>query len=292
MSHFLPKRPPYEHPGYKFIERYGIPVHEDDIVNYADFLREQAKAGKYPPISLRAIRWRFGIKLVIKSLPPGMSGFADHKEGSIYLRRDDLETRQQFSEAHEMIEILCGACRESQQWETSVFAKKSDQKERLCHKGAAALLMPKQAFLSYLNKVDLSLQTASSLAELCKTSLTATVHRMVNLSSKSCAMIVWHNQSTIARGASEIECENYTLQVRWAETSHGMEYIPPGQSVNNESIIWQAYETGQPQKGSEYLRLGTLVGTFLVEAKKVRLGNVRCVLSLIQPWPKANMEQH
>lgn len=283
MQYNLPKRRPYEHPGRQFIQKYGLPLQEDDIDRYADFLREEANTGENPPIRLRAIRWRFGIKLAIEALPDGMSGFTDHEKGIIYVRRDDVETRQQFTEAHEMVEVLYCACLESSQWEHSIFSKKQAQKERLCHKGASAILMPKQAFLRYLDNVSLSLQLASNIAEMCRTSITATIHRMVDLSSESCALVIWHNQATNEGNA---EFTGNTLQVQWAESSN-MGYISPGHCVSSQSLIWKAYKTGQPQKGAEHLRFGRLNGIFLVEAKKVTLGNHQSVLSLIQPLPNA-----
>lgn len=278
MHYFLTKRGPYKHPGRLFIEQVGMPTCEDDIVRYTVFLREQARAGKYPPIKLSAIRWHFGITLAIEQLPSGTPGFADHVKGIIWVRRDDLETRQQFTEAHEMIELLYGACQESPQWDESIFARKLEHKERLCHKGAAALLMPREAFLQYLDNGNVSLQTASFLAESCRTSLTATVHRMVDLSPNQCAMIIWHNKAST-------EKETGALRIWWAESSNSMGYISPGQYVDDKSLIWKAYETGQLQTGFEYLRIGNSSGTFAVEAKRVTLGDNRCVLSLIQPLP-------
>lgn len=285
MRYNLPKRNAYAHPGRLYIRRFGIPSEEEDLVRYADFLREEARAGRYPPIRLRAIHWRFGIRLIFETLPPGTPGFTDHDRGIIWVDRNDRDSRQRFTQAHELIEILYGACRESPQWEGSIFAQKASQKERLCHKGGASLLMPKQAFLSYLSDRPLSLQTASSLAELFKTSFTAAVHRMVALSPEECAMIVWHNRS--ARGGEADAADENTrgLQVWWAESSANMGYIQDGAINDNESLIQKAYETGKLQSGYEYLRLGNLTRAFSIEAKRVAFGSTVCVLTLIQPLP-------
>lgn len=282
MRYNLPERNPYNHPGRLYIKRFGIPTEEEDLAKYADFLRKEARAGKYPPIRLRAIHWRFGIRLIFETLLPGTPGFTDHENGVICVDRNDSASRQRFTQSHELIEILYGACRESPQWEGSIFARKARQKERLCHKGAASLLMPRQAFLSYLSDMHLSLQTASSLAKSFKTSFTAAVHRMVALSPKQCAMVVWHDRTHNDEGADEVDETKYSLQVWWAESSADMGYIQDG-AISDGSLIQKAFDTGEFQSGSERLRLGDLTGFFSVEATRVTFGSVVCVLTLIQP---------
>lgn len=283
FNYYLPKHNPYLHPGRLFLEQHDIPTSEDDIVSYTDFLREQSRAGKYPPIGLRAIHWHFGIKLAILPLPPGTHGFADHLKGIIYVRQDDEEPRQRFTQAHELIEILYCACEESSQWEDSIFCQMLPQKERLCHKGAAALLMPQDSFVNDLSYLPVSLQTASQLAQKYETSFTAAVHRMVNLCPQKCLMVVWREKSKSEDNSSKRGMTPTSLEIWWAEPSKSMSYIVSGQIISTKSIIWNTYITGQLQSGLEQLRLDNRINTFLVEAKRITFGNIVCVLSVIQP---------
>lgn len=285
LQYNLPKRRPYEHPGRLFVERHGVPGDVDGIVKYANFLRHKAHAGKYSRVRLSAIRWRFGVRLTIETLPPDTPGFSQHEQGLICVRREDPRERQRFTEAHEFIELLYRACKESPAWMESVFATNKHRKEKLCHKGAAALLMPRESYLRYLRNAGVSLQLASSLAELFRTSLTSSVHRMVDLSSTDCAMLLWDGLSQPRRSEKYSGSQPDVLHLRWAVCSPGIGYIPPAVSVDTNSLIGQALTTPGIHKGKEEVNLGGISGECLIEAKRVTLAGQQCVLSLVQPSP-------
>lgn len=96
---------PYQNPGKLFIERFGVPRDIDDVVRYADFLRQEAGVGDRPPIDLTKISSRFGIKSQQAPLVD-QQGTSDGLWGFMLIKEDDPATRQRFSEAHELIEFL------------------------------------------------------------------------------------------------------------------------------------------------------------------------------------------
>lgn len=274
-------RKPYQHPGRLFIAEYGIPRRVEDILSYARYLR-QGKS--FAPVKLRNIMWRYGIQCKTLRLPDiqGIEGFTDHESGIIFVNNSYSDERQNFTVAHEFIEMLYSACKESPEWECSVFATMPDQKERLCNKGAAALLIPAQSLQTFLNEMQPSLQLASNLSnQVYKTSWTACVHRMVELSHEPCAMIVWR-QSQFNEQESLPDKESDSLHVWWAEVPKQINWqIPRQQSA--PTLVHQAYKENQLCKGKETLTIGNLSGSFTVEAKKVAFGDQECVLSLVSP---------
>ncbi len=282
MRYNLPKRRPYEHPGRLFVARHGVPEFSDGIVEYANFLRNETRLGKYAPTRLRAIRWRFGAKLEPTALPPETPGFSDHELGLIFVNKDDPLPRQRFTEAHEFVELLYRACKESEDGSKAIFATHLQDKEKLCHKGAAALLMPQELYLHHLGNAGVSLEAASFLAGFFGASLTAAVHRMVDLSSVDCAMMLWHVPPELKQSLGERWEESAALNLNWAVYSPGIRHRPSKLIIDADSLIWQAYVMGGIHLGKEMLNFGRLSSEYLVEAKRVTLAGEQCMLLLIQ----------
>lgn len=282
MNYNLPKRPEYQHPGRLFLQGYGVPTTQKGVVQYANYLLRETRQAKFAPVKLSAIRWRFGLKTKFVNLPSSIQGFADHTKGEIFVNSNDHENRQRFTEAHEMIELLYKACEESPLWDNSIFANISEsRKEQLCHKGAAAILMPKEPFMRDMGVAPPSLDRASRLAETYKASLTATVHRMVAVSSYPCAMIIWQQPECNEQSKDSQACNETPLQVWWAESSTSMPYISSGQFTDNK-LICNAFGDNKIRSGTGHLCFKTITGSFCIDAKRVAFGNTRYVMSLIQ----------
>ena len=281
MNYNLPKRPEYQHPGRLYIQEHGIPTTQSGIVHYANYLLVNARQAKFAPVKLSAIRWHFGIRRDFKVLPATIQGLTDHEKGKIVINIQDTDGRKRFTEAHEMIELLYKACKESPLWERSIFAKVSEnRKEQLCHKGAAAILMPEEPFTRDMDGAPPSLDRASRLADFYKTSLTATVHRMVAVSSYPCAMIIWQQPEYNEQENCTHAYEKDTMQVRWAEASKRMPYISFGQLTDNK-LICSAINDSQTKRGTEELIFTRGTGLFSIEAKRVTFDNKPYVMSLI-----------
>lgn len=264
----FPKRKPYEHPGRLFLDKYGVPKDREDLEVYADFLRSEAYAGENSEIRLQSIRWRFGIKLAIEILPDDTPGFTVHEQGLIFVNKTDSLERQRFTEAHELIELLYIACKESHRWSESVFANISFDKEKLCQEGAGALLIPREAYFRYLGRQDINLQFASHLAELFGTSFTATVHRMVNLNSKDCCMLVWQTAPS--------------LHLKWGVFSPSSGTQPTRITVASNSAIRNAINEPGICCGEETLYFDGAPMKWFVEAKRIAFVGEEHILSLLR----------
>lgn len=276
----MPVRRPYQHPGRLFIAQYGLPRRVEDVLAYARFLRQERFA---IPVKVESITWRHGIRREFLNIPgmENMEGFTDHELGIIYVNQRYSEERQRFTVAHELIEMLYSACRESPEWAQSIFAANSIPKERLCNKGAAALLLPQRSMRIFLSETPPSLKVASNLTTVYKTSLTACVHRMVELSSNPCAMIVWRLPSDSEKETA-FNYNQHSLQVWWSEVSEGTNWRIPHKQTS-PALVNQVYATGRLLTGSENLTIGNWLGNFAIEAQRVTYGAIRCVLSLIRP---------
>lgn len=193
----LPKRRSYEHPGRLFIEKFGPPQERHALDAYAAFLRKEAYVGENGRVRMRSIRWRFGVRLVPKELPDDTPGFTDPELGLIFVNKRDSLSRQRFTEAHEFVELLYIASKESPGWPGSIFDVGTREKEKLCQEGAGTILMPREATLRLMDQREPGLDLASSIAEFFDTSLTAAAYRMVELSSDECCLSVWQIRPTI-----------------------------------------------------------------------------------------------
>ena len=283
---------PYQNPGGLFIEKFGVPRDIDDVIRYADFLRQEAGVSSQPPIDLMKIFDRFGIKSHQAPLVE-QQGTSDGFLGFMLIKEDDPVARQRFSEAHELIEFLFHQYKNLPKWRQSYYATHNTTKEKLCQKGAAALLMPQESFVPAMLELGLSFESASELASIYETSLLATLYRMIAECGDERLLVIWRlalkptqevNQAQPSLFGNDVSLlPEKKLRIWWpvasARASNG--YIPFHQSIHDDSIIVKAYETGQLQKGSERFQLKGISGRYNVEAKKVNIGDEVCVLSLL-----------
>src|SRR5690242_17013 len=140
-----------QHPGRLFIERYGLVQAESHILRYADFLREEAGLDDTPPINLDCVRRRFSLPKPIPAALTDQQGVLfDDEAGLILIKEDDPASRQRFTYAHELVELLFAACTQAPEWSPWRPRFSGLRKEQLCNQGAAALLMPQPAFATYV----------------------------------------------------------------------------------------------------------------------------------------------
>lgn len=283
---------PYQNPGQLFIKKFGVPHTIDDVISYADFLREAAGLSDQPPIDLTRIFDYFGIKSRQAPLVD-QQGTSDGRLGFMLIKDDDPATRQRFSEAHELIEFLFHHYKNLPEWGHSYFATHNTTKEKLCQKGASALLMPRSSFVPAMLKNEFSFEGASNLAGIYETSLLATLYRMLAECENERLLVVWRLALKPTQEMNEAQPSLFEnnlnvlpqkkLRIWWAVNSAeaSNEFIPAHQSIPNDSIIASVFETGHLQKGSELLRLRGVYGRYNIEAKKVNIADETCVLSLL-----------
>ncbi|MBW4474753.1 MAG: ImmA/IrrE family metallo-endopeptidase [Stenomitos rutilans HA7619-LM2] len=285
MSEVDPPQP-YRNPGRDFLLQNGLLRTEKDIYRYVEFLRQQSGLSDAPPIDLSRIYRCFGIPTPRRAPLEEQQGILlDSETGKILIKEDDPIGRQRFTEGHELLELLFAA-QDSLGGVNSIPVSMEREKERLCDRGSAELLMPTSSFRPMLNDLGISFSTGQTLATLYQTSLLATLLQMLRLEQGDCALVVWH----FAFKPSEVKNSGHSeafLQkkprVLWSmstETWTGG-YIPKSKSVSFDSLLFQTYDIGHPHSGAEIINLGQRSISCLVEAMRVQMGDDNCVMSLL-----------
>jgi IrrE N-terminal-like domain len=193
FQEFSPVSRHYQHPGYAFLHRYGSLQSEADLSAYVEFLRAEANLGAEVPTNLSKVYRHFGMPEPKRvPLDQDQQGILlDSHRGLVLIRSEDSLARQRFTEGHELMEFLFDAQADvgerlgSPPWLTEAY------KEVLCDRGAAELLMPHGLFLQDLQALGLGIGVGKQLAGRYQTSLVATLMRMVDLSDRNCALMVW-----------------------------------------------------------------------------------------------------
>lgn len=284
------------HPGRLFIERFGHIEEPESIKQYVAFLREEAGIGTEPPINLAAVFHRFGIPVPIRATLPGQQGLLINSDlGIILIEERDRETRQRFSEAHELVELLFAAIpTRSNAYARDAGIFKHASKERLCNEGAAELLMPAASYLPRLDQLGISFETGRTLAVGYEVSLSAALVRMVKIGPESHAVVLWvmKNKPTEIRNRVpdnqlaliDIPLERVApprLRVEWAFTGPGVPYIPRDKSIPEDSSIYAAWLGRSFTTGTDQLELGAIRGAFYCENLPIEADGECRVLSLL-----------
>jgi len=138
----------YTNPAELFLKTHTIESVED-IIHFADFLREEAGLSCDPPINLQLIIDQFGMHSP-KAIPlPQQQGTTVSFSGipQILFHDGDGPPRQRYTTAHELIELLFSGLPGSIRFDgkkANIFGIYG--KERICQIGAANLLMPLLSF--------------------------------------------------------------------------------------------------------------------------------------------------
>lgn len=248
-------------------------------------MRQESGLGDEPPISLTCIYQHSGIPEPLRAPLDEQQGIlVDSNTGIILIKEDDPIVRQRFTEGHELMELLFDAQQEARI--DSLLPNWSEQlKERLCDRGAADLLMPQSSFVPRLHQLGISLKTGRSLAILYQTSLLATLVRMFQYGTGNCALVMWHctlKPSEIKQDFSTAKPQK-KLRVCWKIQTQDWTggFIPKDKSISHNSLISQAYISGQHYSGVETLDLGWTSIRCSIEAMPIRMGDRTCVLSLL-----------
>lgn len=287
-------------PGHIFVERHGLVQTDSHVLRYADFLREESGLDDTPPIDLALIRRRFGLpKPIPAALTEQQGVLLDDEAGLILIKEDDPETRQRFTYAHELMELLFAACTQYPEWSRSRPLFIGPRKEQLCNQGAAALLMPQPAFGARVTAEQICFAAGSRLAQLYETSFLATLRHMVRHTSEPYALVLWRyalkpiqerkvpaeQMRMFDLGEDFIPVEK--LRVQWAVSNQASaaRYIPKHKSVTEQSCIYQAYQSGAIERAIEYLDFGGSVAYCEIEAKRVVIANEPWVATLLHFLP-------
>jgi len=212
--------------------------------------------------------------------------------GIIVINENDIRTRQRFTEAHELMELLFSALPKVPGLIAQANRFKHRDKERVCNIGAAELLMPKKAFLSRLNEI--SFQSAGELSLYFDVSREAILVRMTEIGFGRHAVVLWkikNKPTEIEEDVSPYQgslFENFApslpqkkLRVEWAFCGPNVNYVPLHKSVPEDSSIFQAWKSGKFTASSERLYLGGEIGLFYCENQPFKTNSEMMVLSLL-----------
>lgn len=285
----------YQHPGELFLLQYETIGQHQDVLLYADFLRKESGIGTDPPIDLSKIYKRFGIPTPSRVVLPGQQGLLLNAEkGLILVNSGDPFTRQRFTEAHELMELLFSALPTSKSGLSNRIGNfKPDVKEVLCNEGAAELLMPRGSFKRQVAIYGISYHTAQLLAPRFQVSTSAALVHMTRLSPAHHAVVLFRmkNKPTEVRGRAVPKRMSLfgemidlspikRLRVEWSLRSPSMPYIPTHKSVPEDSLIHEAWVSGSFTSGEEYGLIG-IDRKFYCENYPFQVDDERQVLSLM-----------
>ncbi|WP_158666621.1 ImmA/IrrE family metallo-endopeptidase [Salinibacter altiplanensis] len=279
--------------------------------DYASYLLRSTGQGGSPPVALKPIFDRFSLSLSEVDMKSGgteIEGMNVAEIGVILYDASDRQTRQRFTQAHELVESLLSALK-GNRYRNSVkkYIEQNERKERLCNWGASCILMPLGLFNEHVQETELGIEAAEQIGEAFQTSRLATLWHMVYCYPRSVGLVVWKYTHKPADEKSMADSsqlsfldEGYRhapqkeLRAQWnVFGSPAEEYqVPRNKSVSRDSLIFQAYDEGALCEGREQVSLVNLEGEFQVEAAPFVVGNDTYVVSLFH-WPDSllNAEQ-
>ncbi|MBD1845885.1 hypothetical protein H6F89_21235 [Cyanobacteria bacterium FACHB-63] len=146
--------------------------------------------------------------------------------------------------------------------------------------------MPQSSFVPKLHQLGISLKTGRSLATVYQTSLLATLVRMLQYGVGDHALVLWHCvlKPSEMKQSPPIKAQR-KLRVCWKIQTQDWTggFIPKDKSIPHDSLISQAYVSGQSYSGAETINLGWTSIRCNIEAMPIRLGDRISVLSLLHP---------
>ena len=287
----------YENPAKLFLENHDV-TSVKDVIAYTDYLRMESGLSANPPINLQKIIDRFGMHSP-KTIPlPQQQGTTVPYCGSpqILIHAGDIETRQKFSIAHELIELLFlelpGNIR---------FDNKKDnifgvtEKERICQIAAANLLMPKDSFRPRALRMGIAFQSGELLAEEYQVSLIAALYRLTDMYPKNGAVVLWQMKNKpieLKRKVPKYQLEmpgfaptnivSPKLRVAWSYGNFRDIFIPLHKSIPEDSLVYKAWKSNQFTSGEEMIPFGRYNNRAIVECKPISIEGEKYILSLIR----------
>lgn len=269
-----------------------------DVVEYSAFLRQSAAIEATPPIDLEKIYTHFEIPRPDKIALPKQQGTTVFNQGvpQIIIHEGDKLTRQRFTEAHELIELLFnelpGDIRIDRQ-KDNIFG---GGKERMCQIGAANLLMPEKSFRPWVEKLGVCFESGQKLASLFQVSLIASLFRIADLYSNKTAVVLWNFKNTKSEQREKAPDKQISmfderprslpprkLRVEWGYGRYKNSFIPKNKSIPEDSSVYKAWEKDQATHGVEIIPFGKYRKKALLENKPIEIKGERVVLTLISP---------
>lgn len=258
----------YVSPGRLYLEKQKTVETFDDVLRYAEFLRNEAGLNGILPVDLGKIFEHFQIPETLSAPLPQQQGLLlDANRGIIVINSNDPEKRQKFTTAHELVEMLFKALPQGKDlgrgWELKrPGGFKEYTKEFLCNWTAANLLMPPPFVENEIKKYGVNFDCARSIADKCEVSLSAALVQVARNSKEGHFVILWRlknkpseikiksQAAQLTMFGVEVATPAKKLRVEWSLGSSNTLYIPKEKSVENSSLIFQAWETNTFTNGT------------------------------------------
>ena len=290
----------YVSPGRLYLEKQKTVETFDDVLRYAEFLRSEAGLNGILPVDLGKIFEHFQIPETLSAPLPQQQGLLlDANRGIIVINSNDPEKRKKFTTAHELVEMLFKALPQGKDlgrgWELKrPGGFKETTKEFLCNWTAANLLMPPPFIENEIKKLGVTFDCARSVAEKCEVSLSAALVQVARNSQRQHFVVLWRmknkpteiNNTNNASQMTMFGVQNIApakkLRVEWCLGGVNSPYIPKDKSVENSSLIYQAWETNRFTSGRVNISLDNRNASwFSCENLPFTTDGERYVISLI-----------
>lgn len=222
-----------------------------------------------------------GIRNIIKSDLGKLGAVIIKSEDGFIIKvnKNDIESRQHFSCAHEIGHILFNELKLEQYIQKIEYRTFNPQnraivraaaRERLCDAAATELLMPESVFRKYLSGFGLSISSIEHLARVFRVSVQAAAIRIAEVSIDPCLALLWKPwPKNNPKG----------LRLAWC-IGKGKNILPLQQLVKNSSKLYEAYKRDNPVKSSKVFRVDKDTKRLSMESKGFGYGETRYVISL------------
>lgn len=288
-------------PGEMFVKTFGKVETANDVFAYVDFLRSEPGLDGLIPVDLDLIFHRFQIPDPIQKPLPGQQGLlVDSKNGIILINANDPPSRQKFSQAHELVELLFNALPNGKSLGNGWMLKrpggfKESTKEYLCNWAAANLLMPPDYVNNQIKQYGINFGCARAISDECKISLSAALVQLARISSGNHSVVLWVLKNKPSEIKSKVPDNQLglfdnnkpepakKLRVEWSMGSQSAPFIPKDKSVEESSQVYEALRTGAFTSGKERLCLdGRKSAWYQTQNLPFNLEDEPQVLSLIE----------
>lgn len=285
------------HPGRLFLEKHGQVSAYEDVLAYAEFLRGQAGLNGKLPVDLQAIVRHFDLNPQTVPLPGQQGLLLDAERGLILINANDIEHRQKFTLAHEMIELLFHELPNVNDWGLNrPGGFQEGTKEFLCNWAGANLLMPPSHVQEVIENCGVSFDCANSLVSDCDVSFSAALIQLARKSSRRHVVVHWQMKNKPTEIKKAVPAQQMgmlpdinllppkKLRVEWSYGGINSPFIPKDKSTENTSLIYSAWETGKFTSGRERMTFNNQTSHWCTceNMPYDRSDNERCVLSLIE----------
>jgi hypothetical protein len=271
-----------------FLKDYKFSNHWSLFRDYSVFLLNESGALELP-VPLRRIREK--IELARHITPLDQRGFL--LSNNIFINSDDARSIQRFTEAHEIMELLTSTLESAKKYQI----RNPDKKEKLCEYGASELLMPTILVKPIISEIGLSLSGGTELANLCQTSLTAAIRKILSLDlSPQIFAILRENYkksqfvpSSIGQGVLWGQPEDWDPDAElrvwrcWSSPQTKL-YLCQNESFGRNTLAYSLLKHGTPgfiESKQDILDLEYIKGEYLVEGMRVNIDGSPCVMLLM-----------